>query len=258
MKKIDIKLTGNRTIITGAEGAIGRNLSETFAYAGSSLILADKAERLEALIKFAQGLESTYHIEADCYGLNQKNAEEVETFVEKINEKYSEGFDTLVNNAGVNYLVPIYEYEESQWDDVIDTNLKSTFLVSKFVGKSMIKQRKGSIVSIASQHGVVGNIKRVAYCASKAGIINMTKTFALEWAKFGIRANCVSPTYVLHEKNVDLLNKPSVARDHLAKIPLGRYCSPQDVSNAVVFLASPYSEFITGQNIIVDGGYTAQ
>jgi len=258
MEKIDTKLTGNCTMITGAEGAIGRNLADTFATAGSNLILTDVPERYETLTEFAKNLEEIYQIKADCYAMNQKNTSEIESVVEQLQENCQGKIDTLINNAGVNYLIPIHEYDESRWNNVIDTNLKSTFMVSKMIGKCMVKNRKGSIISISSQHGVVGNVNRVAYCASKAGIINMMKVFALEWAKYGIRANCVSPTFVLHEKNEKLLNKPSVAREQLAKIPLGRYCTPQDVTNIVVFLASQYSEFITGQNIIVDGGYTAQ
>jgi 2-deoxy-D-gluconate 3-dehydrogenase len=220
--------------------------------------LTDKIERLEALVSFAKELEDSYQVGTYCYAMDQKNVNDIEALEEQLKKKYDCKIDTLVNNAGINYLLPIHEYDESRWDNVINTNLKGTFLVSKMVGKCMVRNRKGSIISIASQHGVVGNVNRAAYCASKAGIINMMKVFALEWAKFGIRANCVSPTFVLHEKNEILLNKPSVAKENLSKIPLGRYCAPQDVTNAVIFLTSPYSEFITGQNIIVDGGYTAQ
>ena len=147
---------------------------------------------------------------------------------------------------------------EDEWDKVVDINMKGTFLMSQGIAKFMIKNNKGIIINIASQHGEVGNVKRAAYCASKAGIINMSRSLAIEWAKYNIRVNCVSPTFVIHDKNESYLKQPAVSKKLLKSIPLGSYCTPKDVADSVLFLASPMARLITGHNLLVDGGYTVQ
>jgi 2-deoxy-D-gluconate 3-dehydrogenase len=124
------------------------------------------------------------------------------------------------------------------------------------IGRLMVTARTGSIVNIASQHGIVGNDMRAPYCASKAGVINLARELALEWAKYNIRVNCVSPTFVMTEKNKKMLTDNINFKKTLTSIPMGRYCTPLDVAQSVLFLSSPLASLITGHNLVVDGGYT--
>ncbi len=163
----------------------------------------------------------------------------------------------LVYLAGINQLVSAIDTTEEIWDRLMGINLKGCFFVMKEVAKIMIMNEiSGSIVNIASQHGVVGNTERAAYCSSKAGLLNLNKVLALEWAKYGIRVNSVSPTFILYEKNYDYLMSNQSKRNYLRHIPLNNYCKANDIVNAISFLLSNENQMITGHNLIVDGGWT--
>jgi NAD(P)-dependent dehydrogenase (short-subunit alcohol dehydrogenase family) len=257
MEKTGYDFQNYNTIITGAEGEIGRAISELFASVNSTLILVDQQENQDRLHSFADTLQHDYGIATDCFGIDLRNTHEITEFAETMKKHY-DTIQVLINNAGINKIMPAQKYDEADWDDIVNTNLKGTFFISQRIGELMLRHKRGAIINVASQHGVVGNEKRAPYCASKAGIINMSRSLAIEWAKFGVRINCVSPSYVIHDKNSDYLKNPAVAREYLSRIPLGRYCRPIDVAYAVLFLASPMAEFITGHNLMVDGGYTAQ
>ena len=164
--------------------------------------------------------------------------------------------DSFVYLAGINVLVSALETTEEIWDRIIDVNLKGFFFVSKVIAKNMILNGGGSILGIASQHAVVANVDRAAYCASKAGMIHLAKELALEWAKYGIRVNMVSPTMIFSEKNKEILDGNRAKKEYLIKIPLRKYAVPEDVSSAILFLNSDKASMITGQNLIVDGGWT--
>lgn len=258
MDKHNLNLQKCSVIITGAEGAIGRCISERFAVDGYNLFLVDQKKNIEKLNEFSRELSEKYGIQLYTFGFDLKQNTEITEFVEWLESINNEDVGILVNNAGINKLTDASLFDEEAWDNIVDTNLKATFFMSQAIGKLMIKNRKGAIINIASQHGVVGNEKRAPYCASKAGIINMSRSLAIDWAKYGIRVNCVSPGFVLHEKNSDYLQSTLVKRKILPKVPLARYCTPIDVAHAVYFLASSQAAYITGQNLIVDGGYTAQ
>jgi len=168
------------------------------------------------------------------------------------------GLGLLVNNAGRALVRPSVEVSEAEWDDVIDTNLKGAFFLSQLFGRACIaRQQPGVIVSMASTHGMIGIPQRAVYGISKAGLIQMTRMLAIEWADKNIRVNAVAPTTVLTESRQQMLSDPKVRSDMLARIPTGRFATPEEVAAAVVYLASPLAASVTGHTLMVDGGLTA-
>jgi 2-deoxy-D-gluconate 3-dehydrogenase len=165
--------------------------------------------------------------------------------------------DILVNNAGINIPKEAFDVTEEDWDRVLDVNLKGLFFMSQRVGKIMRKTGGGKIVNIASQNGVVGYYKRAAYCSSKAGVVNLTRVLAIEWAPHHINVNAVGPTFILTPLTQSTFDDPTLREDIIKRIPLGRVGQPEDVVGAVVFLASPAASLITGHTLLIDGGWTA-
>ena len=169
----------------------------------------------------------------------------------------SGGIDLLVNNAGINIPKPAVEVTEADWDSVLDTNLKSAFFLSTALGRCWLADgTAGAIVNVASQAGLVAIEERAPYCTSKAGMIHLTKSLALEWAAAGIRVNAVAPTFVRTELTASSLSRPDWAAELLSRIPAGRFGEPEDVVGAVAFLLSDAAALITGHTIVIDGGYT--
>ena len=149
------------------------------------------------------------------------------------------------------------DVDEADWDAVMDVNLKGLFFMSQRAGRRMVNAGGGKIVNIASQNGVIGYYRRAAYCSSKAGVVNLTRVLALEWAPHGITVNAVGPTFILTPLTQSTFDDPALREDLLKRIPLGRVGRPEDVVGAVVFLASPAADLITGHTLLVDGGWTA-
>lgn len=254
---INISLKNKVVVITGALGEIGRKICETFAICQSDLVLVDLVSQIEEKSQFIEELINKYKINVDLINADIRKIEDIKRITNLIENKYKK-VDILVNNAGVNAYVPATNIDEKTWDNIVDTNLKGTFFVSQEIGRIMIKNKEGAIVNISSQHGVVGNELRVPYCTSKAGIVNMTKALAIEWAKYNIRVNCISPTFVITEKNEKMLNERGFKSKALKEIPLGKYCTPIDVANSVLFLSTSMAALITGHNLLVDGGWVAK
>ncbi|MCR4943508.1 MAG: SDR family oxidoreductase [Clostridium sp.] len=246
----------NKTIlVTGASRGIGAEIARTFAELNGNLILCDLSSEKERANELAKDIEKEYSVKVNTFDVDIKDISSIELMVEEI-KKLNLQVDILVNNAGVNSYLSPFEISEKQWDNVLDVNLKGTFFMTKLIAEVFLVEREGNIISIASQHGVVANFDRVHYCASKAGIIQMTKAFALEWSKFNVRVNCVSPTFVETKNNHKLLYETSFKRKALNKIPLKKYAKAEDIADSVVFLASSMARMITGHNLIVDGGWT--
>jgi 2-deoxy-D-gluconate 3-dehydrogenase len=167
--------------------------------------------------------------------------------------------DVLVNCAGLSIRGPSEDYAVESWDTVLDTNLRGTFLCCQAAGRIMIGQRSGRIVNIGSTAAAGGFPGRAAYCASKAGVVALTQVLAVEWAPFGVRVNCVSPAHTRSALLEDAMRGGFVnQQDLLRRLPVGRLGEPEDIANVVAYLATSATEFLTGVNLYVDGGWTAQ
>lgn len=247
--KTDFRLDGKVAVITGAASGIGLATAELFAEKGAIVCLCD--------LNGEKAKETARHI-SNAYGyqVNIADTQSVNALTEALVKEHGH-IDILINSAGVGDIEWAEEMSEKTWRKVIDINLSGTFFVSQRIGKEMIHAGKGGkIISLASQAGIVAIDKHVAYSASKAGIISMTKSMAYEWGKYGIQVNAVSPTATetpLIEGYWDVGERHTNA---IANTPAGRYCKPIEIACAALFLASDAANMITGENLVVDGGYT--
>lgn len=245
-------LKGKIALVTGAGRGIGRSIAMSLAKQGADLILVDLG--LDDVVKVADEIRELGQRAVALQG-NVANGASVEEFVKKAVNELGR-IDILVNNAGITRDTLLMRMKEEDWDAVINVNLKGTFLCTKAVSKIMMKQRYGRIVSIASVIGLRGNAGQSNYGASKAGIIGFTKSAARELASRNITVNAVAPGFIATNMT-DILSDDLKERLQ-TEIPLGRIGNPEDIANAVVFLASDSASYITGQTIAVDGGMVMQ
>lgn len=242
-------LDGKNVIITGASRGIGKGIAESFASHGANVAFTYSSSEgpAIALEKELNGLG----VKAKAYKSNAASFSEAEELVKNVLEDFG-GIDILINNAGITKDNLLMRMGEEDFDTVIEINLKSVFNMTKAVQRTMLKQRKGSIINMSSVVGVKGNAGQTNYAASKAGMIGFTKSVALELGSRNIRCNAVAPGFIETEMT-DKLDEKTVQgwRD---SIPLKRGGLPEDVANACLFLASDLSAYITGQVLNVDGG----
>lgn len=249
-----MRLEKKKAIVTGAGSGIGRAIALTLAKEGADIVVADvdpgAAEKVASEVK-SLGRRSLA-IKVDVTKRN-----DVDQLVKKTLDTF-ETIDILVNNAGIVKHGPPEEETEASWDAMMAVNLKGEFLCSQAVGIQMIKQKRGKIVNIASTSGHRGMSKQAAYCASKAGVLGLTRTLAVNWAKHNINVNSVSPGVTVTPMLQKAIEDRGLTMDfYVRRIPIGRANKPEDIANAVLFLASSESDNITGQDILVDGGMTA-
>lgn len=241
-------LKDKTAIITGAGRGIGREIALALAASGANIVLVDIDEKtLEETAKeiSARGVKTLY-LKADV-----SNFSETEKLADHVIEKFG-AIDILVNNAGITRDNLIMRMKEEEWDKVLAINLKGTFNFTKAVSRYMLKQRSGKIVNIASIIGIGGNAGQANYAASKAGVIAFTKSTAKEFASRNINVNAIAPGFI-QTAMTDAL-KDDIRKQMAERIPLGRLGAAVDVANAVLFLVSDASNYITGQTIVVDGG----
>jgi len=244
----ELGLTGQVALVTGAAQGIGRAIALLLARNGADIIVSDI--NLEKAEETAKEIEETGQ-RAMAIKVDVAHSEEVERMVETILERFGR-IDILINNAGIARDKLILRMTEEDWDVVLNVNLKGTFNCTKAVVKHMSKQRSGKIVSIASVVGEMGNVGQANYSASKAGVIGFTKTIAREFAQRGININAIAPGYI-ETPMTDVL--PEKAKEGLRQlIPMNRLGRPEDVAEAVLFLVSETSSYITGQVLNVNGG----
>lgn len=244
-----MELMGKTAIITGSGRGLGKAIAWKLGKMGANIVLND--------IAVSDSVDATAE-EFKAAGINVvvtkgdvRSMEDVEAMVKTALETFK-SVDILVNNAGITKDNLIIKMNEKDWDDVLDINLKGAFFCTKAVTKSMMKQRSGKIINIASVAGVMGNIGQVNYSASKAGLIGLTKSTAKELASRGINCNAVAPG-IIESKMTDVL-PDSVKENYFNNIPLKRFGTPEDVANVISFLASESSNYVTGQVIHIDGG----
>lgn len=245
-------LTGKVALVTGASRGLGRAMAKGLARAGADLVLC---ARNEADLAAAEKEIKDMGRKAVSVRLDVLSSESVERAVETALEAMGK-IDVLVNNAGVNVRKTVVELAEEEWDRVLDTNLKGYFLMGRSVGRHMISQGSGKVINVASILGAVGLPNQVAYASSKGGVVQMTKVMALEWAPYHINVNAIAPTYFETPLVAALRNDPERYKFILERTPMGRWGQPEELEGIVVFLASRASDFITGQTIFVDGGWT--
>jgi len=245
-------IRGKVALVTGASKGLGRAIAVGLAKAGASLALCGRnMEDLEETGRMIAPLEGA----ARPYRMDVLDRDSIRNAVEAIRKDFG-GIDILVNNAGVNVRKPVTELAEEEWDLVLDTNLKGYFLVAKAVVPEMIERRRGKVINIASIMGAVALDNLVAYASSKGGVVQMTKVMAIEWAKHNVNVNAIGPTYFETPLVAALRNDPDRFRFINERTPMGRWGQPEELEGTVIFLASRASDFITGQTIYVDGGWT--
>ena len=248
MARTDERLKGKVAIVTGGSRGIGRAIAQALAREGAIVVVCSRS--LEANKETAEQIEAEGG-SAYPYQVDVTDTESVSALVKEIVARF-ERIDILVNNAGVTADNLLMRLKESDWDKVVDTNLKGTFNFTKAVARSMIKQHGGKIINMTSVVGMVGNAGQANYCASKAGIIGLTKSVARELASRNVTVNCVAPGLIRSAMTESL---PDQAKEQAAElIPLGRMGEPEDVAEVVLFLASPAADYITGEVIRTDGG----
>lgn len=250
-------LAGRTALVTGAGGGLGQAAAIALAGAGALVALTELPGK-EALSGETVAAIQAGGGEALALPLDVRDLVSVQQCVDGAVAALGR-LDILVNNAGLNVRQAAFEVTEEAWDAVLDVNLKGLFFVAQRAGRAMRDQNPagGCIVNVASIMGLVGYKDRAAYCASKGGVVNLTRVLAFEWAPFNIRVNALCPTFVMTPMTAPLLSDPVAGGDLLARTPLGRFASPDDVAHAVLYLASPGAAMVTGIALPVDGGWTA-
>jgi len=255
-KTIDsqFNLDGKIALITGAGRGIGRATALTLARAGADVALVARSN--DELLSAAQAVKELGR-RAVAFPADLSQIRRLPSLAAEIAETMG-GIDILVNNAGTNIPQDSTDVTEDAWDTIMNINLKGAFFMSQAVGKVMIAQgRGGRIINMSSQTGSVALAKRAAYCASKAGLNLVTKVLAMEWACHEVLVNAVAPTFIETEMTKDFLSDPEFREYALAKNLLKRFGTPEDVAGAVLYLASPVANLVTGHVLLVDAGWTA-
>ena len=248
MSRLSADFSGEVVAVTGAANGLGLASAQWFAAAGATVVGIDRDERL---IDVMTGLGEGHHaVVADL--LEDGVADRVIADVVDA----AGGLDVLVNSAGVALLDPALELSDEKWDTTIALNLSAVFRLSRAAGRVMCEKGRGRVVSIASQGALVGLGRHAAYAASKAGLLGLTKVLAAEWASRGVTVNTVSPTVVATE-----LGKKAwagaIGDEMRAAIPAGRFAEPEEIAAAIGYLASDDAVMVTGENLVIDGGYTS-
>lgn len=248
-------LTGKTAIITGAGSpiGIGRGIARTFAAYGANVVLAD-LDHVELEKRAIEIMEEESTSRAVAQRCDVRLAEDRAALVERAISEFGQ-IDILVNNAGVGMTALAMDVDEEEWDRIIDTDLKAVFFLTQCVVPHMMEQRSGSIINLGSVVARVASTRMMPYLAAKAGVVQMTRGMAFEWARYNIRANCICPGYTNTNMTQDTLNKEKAYLAITGPIPhLRKVGDPLDIAAAALFLACDCSDMITGQPLYVDGG----
>jgi 2-deoxy-D-gluconate 3-dehydrogenase len=250
----DFSLGEKTALVTGASRGIGEHAALTLARAGAAVVLTGRdRQALDGVAAQLEGMRRPHWVlEADLADAPAAAAMAREAV------HLTGGIDILLNNAGLSHPETALDTTEEHWDETLDVNLKAPLFISREVAPSMIERGGGKIIMLASAAGLTGLTEHAAYCASKGGMLQLTRVLALEWAPHNICVNAICPTVILTPMGEQVWGDPAKSEPMLAKIPLGKFGYPVDVSGAVIYLASSASDMVTGSVITIDGGYTAQ
>jgi NAD(P)-dependent dehydrogenase (short-subunit alcohol dehydrogenase family) len=250
----DFRLDRHVALVTGASKGIGWDVAKALANAGASVAVAardvDALQQLAAEIRTDGG--TALVVELDVRDVGQIG----EAFG-RVRMHFG-SLDVLVNNAGLGANHPAEDVTESDWDDMMDVNLRGLFFACQAAGRIMLEQGSGRIINMSSQAGVVGIREHAVYSASKGGVNLLTKVLALEWSSRGVTVNAVAPTFIYTPGTAERLDQPDYLKDVLSRLPIGRVGTTTDVAAAVIYLASPAGAMVSGHVLVVDGAWTAQ
>jgi NAD(P)-dependent dehydrogenase (short-subunit alcohol dehydrogenase family) len=255
MRLLDI--SGKKAVVVGGASGLGKAMATALACAGVEVCIADQNARgAQEAVEEIEGAGR----KGWCHHVNITNSNEVREMVDVAVKKMGR-IDVLVESAGLTITgTPMMDFTEEQWDKIIDVNLKGMFLVNQGVARQMMKQRSGRIINVGSMSSVIINQNAYGssgvYCISKAGVVNLTKAFASDLAPYNVTVNAVSPGYMRTPLSAPFWKDPVGAEQKCSRIPLGRPGEPEELGGIVIYLASDASSYMTGANILVDGGYT--
>ena len=249
-----MKINGKVALVTGSGQGIGKAIALALAREGARIVINDIAE--ERLQKAAAELEAA-NAQVLAVGADVTRPDQISRMVTQAVETFGT-IDILINNAGINIPRPATDVTEQQWDQILDINLKGAFFCCQEVSRKMMERKQGKIINMASAAGLIPWQERAAYCSSKAGLVMLTRVLALEWAPYQITVNAVAPTFVETELAAQTLDRPGMRESITSQIPMGRLATLDDVTAAVLYLASPAADFVTGTVISVDGGLAMQ
>lgn len=247
-------LDGRVAVVTGASRGIGRSIALALAEAGADVALAGRdVARLDAVAgQIRDSGRSALAVPTDV-----TDRARVDALVARTVDELG-GLDIVVNNSGVVSSLPLLEVSDEEWDRVLDTNLRGVFLVTRAAGRHLVEQGSGEVVNIASNFAFKGVAGHAAYCASKAGVVAFTRAMAVEWARYGVQVNALAPGYVETDLNADVRADPDAAERIVRSVPARRMGRADEFGPWVVLLASPASDYMTGETVTIDGGLTAR
>ena len=250
-----LELNGKVAIVTGSTKGIGYGLACGLAQAGADVVITSRHQ--DDCIRVADEISKDYNVKTLALAVDVTKGEQVQSLMQKTVEQFGH-IDVLVNNAGTASSKPSEDLTERDWNYILEINQKAVFFTAQAVGKQMIAQKSGKIINVASIFGLVGSKAILPYCVSKGGVLQMTKTLALEWAEYNIQVNALCPGYIITPMNEDYVTNKSIHDQIISKTPMKRFGEIEDMKGPIVFLASESSNYMTGQTLTVDGGWTSQ
>lgn len=249
-------LGGKTALVSGSSGGIGFATAAALAEAGATVVITEVPQRSKEADAAASALR-VHEAGAWSVPLDVTRRESIDSCIDYCVERCG-GVDILVNNAGTNVRKPALDFTEADWHSVLSVNLTGAFFLAQAAARQMARAGGGKIVNVASIYGVVGGDSRIAYAASKAALVNITRCLALEWAPLNIQVNAVAPTFALTPLTDQLFATPEALEEVLGRTPAGRLAKVEEIAAAIKYLVSPSADIVTGVTLPVDGGWTAQ
>ncbi len=248
-------LEGKTAVVTGATKGIGNGLAHTLAARGANIIVVSRTP--EDCKRVAEEMAARYEVKACPCPADVTDLSQIEKLMERAEKEFGT-IDIMVNNAGSAITKRAEDLTEADWDRVLNIDLKAVFFCAQAAGRRMIHQQSGKIINVASIFGLVGDKQVLPYCVAKGGVVQMTRALALEWAKYNIQVNALCPGYVITDMNKQDLQDERISKHILQKVAMRRYGSVEELQGACVFLASEASNYMTGQTLVLDGGWTCE